>query len=180
MSREVAVNKAITARELREVLRADFEKLLNAEGLLSGPMAYGRIGYELILRLHTANVMRPESETIIESRPIGTNLLEAMPEMAAIEKAPLATPVEDDTVSGTTLSRNISSPNAERVRLGLPVPVERRQMNASVSTENIIYPPQPELGEGDVRVTDSSAEARHKWNLPDVVPAEIESDGDPT
>ena len=58
---------------VRSALRRDFERLLANEGSLSNYIAYGRLGYQIILRLHTANPLSPVQETHIESVPAPAN-----------------------------------------------------------------------------------------------------------
>ena len=57
----------------------------------------------------------------------------------------------------------ITSPNAERIRVGMPVPVITRAQDSTRQVEMIQYPPQPELGEGDVTITDTTPAAREAF-----------------
>jgi hypothetical protein len=165
--RETAVNKALSGQELKRIMLADFEKMLDNEGLLSPHIAYGRVSYTLISRLHMDNPMRPESEIRTDSRPVGRNLVEGAPQYGAIEAPPLGSPgpSPDAIVSSTTVDRLIDSPNVERIRLGIPVPVNVKQQDGTVSQELVTYPPQPELGDGQVQVTDSTEEAAREWGV---------------
>lgn len=169
-SRETAVNRPLSGSELKERIRADCDRLIEAEGLLSSSVAYGRVSYELVLRLHVRN--QPASVTKLMSQIVGRNVV-AMPgneHLAAIEPPPLrdasGKPDPDAVASSHTLHRDVTSPNAERVRLGMPVPVETRQQDGTKTTEHIKYPPDPSLGEGQVRVDDTTEEARREWKLP--------------
>lgn len=165
VSRETVVNKALSGSELKRIMLADFERALDNDGLLSPHIAYGRISYTLIYRLHMDNPMRPESEMKVDSKPMGKNVVERAPEYAAIEHPPLDNASDDSVVSATTVDRKIDSPNAERVRTGIPVPVRVKQMDGTTTEEQITYPPQPDLGEGDVTVTDSTDEAAKEWGI---------------
>jgi hypothetical protein len=150
--RETAINKPLGGAELRELLRADFERLLAGEGALSNHIAYGRVGWQIILRLHTANPLSPVAE--IQSRPSGGT--------PGVEPAPLRnlSPDDEDAIGGTTLQRTITSPNAERVREGLPVPVETRQQDGTRQVEKIVYPRPKDMGDGEVTIVDSTADAK--------------------
>jgi hypothetical protein len=156
--REAVVNKALSGIELREILKADFERLLDAEGLLSHYVAYSRIGYDLTLRLHLDNPYYPESAVAIASKSS-----EAQP---GVEPAPLAHPSDEAIASAQSLHRDITSPNAERLRHGLTLPVETRQQDGTTQIEQVRYPPQPELGLGEVTLTDSTKETREAWKIP--------------
>jgi len=173
--KETAINKPLTGTELGILIERDFrERLLPNEGSLSAHIAYGRCAYEIVLRLHTANPMMPVTEINVRSRAMGVNeidelrdkdgavIREAQPELAALEAAPL-TDATNDSVGGTTLRRNVTSPNAERVREGLPVPVEVRQQDGTKTVENVVYPKQLGAGDGDVTVADSTNEAKTAW-----------------
>lgn len=171
-AREVIANKPLAGDEVRELLRADFERLLDAEGLLSHYMAYGRLGWSLTLALHLDNPMRPESVTEILSRGAAIN----QPEIAAVEGAPpLANPSEEDIASALTLERTVTSPNVERLRNGLPVTIDVRQQDGTTSQQKVDYPPDPSLGEGDVTITDHSSEQRAKWGLKSAIKSGLDT-----
>lgn len=170
-SREIAVNRGLSGTELKTLILADFSRMLDEEGMLSPHMAYGRVGYDLRLRLHLDNLMRQENEITQASRPIAHNIIEPdHPELAAVAAAPLTDPSPDAAVVGLELERNVTSPNAERVRLGIPIPVETRGQDGTVQQEMVKYPPDPSLGDGDVHVDDVSLQARDEWKLPPAVP----------
>jgi hypothetical protein len=153
---EVVTNRALSGTELREIIKLDIERLLDGEGLLSHYVAYGRISYDLTLRLHLDNPMRPESAVTVASK---------VTHDTAIEAPPLTEPSDKAVASGSNLHRDITSPNAERLRHGLPVPVTTRQADGTTQTEQVKYPPQPELGPGEVEITDTTKEVREAWKV---------------
>lgn len=167
-SNEVVPNTKLAGHELKNILRADFDKLLENEGLLSSHIAFGRIGYTLEMRLHTDNPYYPESSIRHESRQVASNIVDKDPKLSAIERSPLDNPSEDALVSSTQLDRNITSPNAERVRHGMPVPAIRRQLDGTTTTEQITYPKDslPDLPEEDMTITDTSSRAAADWGQP--------------
>ena len=160
--RETVVNRALSGAELKQLLREDFDRLLEGEGLLSDYIAYGRVGYDITLRLHMDNFMRSESAIATASRPVGVNIVEKRPELAAVETPPLASSSSEAVTSGTRLAREITSPNAERIRAGLPVSVVVKQPDGTVTTEHIKYPPQSGAAE-NVRVEDVTPEVESEW-----------------
>lgn len=171
--RETAQNRPLSGAELRKRIHADCERLLDAEGLLASSVAYGRVSYELVLRLHARPQQEP-SVTRLHSTHVASNVV-AQPgneALAAIVPPPLrGEDATDAVLSAHTVVRQVTSPNAERVRLGLPVPVEVRQQDSTKITQMVKYPPDETLGEGNVRVEDTTAEARREWGLPAVAAA---------
>lgn len=157
-ARESVLNKALSGLEIREILRADFERLLDAEGLLSHYLAYGRIGYDLTLRLHLDNPYYPESEVTITSKASDATPL--------VAPTPLTAPSAESVASGANVHRNITSPNEERLRHGLTLPVQTRGADGTVQIEQVRYPPQPDLGPGDVALSDTTKSVREAWKIP--------------
>jgi len=155
---EKVVNKALSGLELKDILRQDFERVLGGEGLLSDYIAYGRISYDITLRLHLDNPMMPESKMTIASKPSH--------DRPTIEAAPLVAPSAEAVAAGQNLHRSIVSPNEERLRHGLPLPVITRGPDGTTQTEQVKYPPQPELGAGDMTLTDTTKETREAWKVP--------------
>ena len=158
-AREAIANRMLSGSEVRELLLRDFERILQGQGLLNSYVAYGRIGYTITLALHLDNPMVKEADSVskVESRA-GV--------APGTESVPLANPSADSTLSSTELSRNITSPNAERLRHGLSIPVESRGPDGITRSDSVSYPPQPELGEGDVTLADATAKAREAWGIP--------------
>jgi hypothetical protein len=164
-TKEIVANKGLSGTEMQKIIRADFEKLLEGEGLLSAQMAYGRVSYDIRLRLHTGNPYHPESEISISSRVRSVQEIEANPAMAAVETPPLANPPDDAIVVGTEVARVVDSPNVERIRIGEPIPVSVKQMDGTVSTQHIQYPKDPDAGDGNVAVRDVTDEALVDWKV---------------
>src|SRR4051812_27137679 len=143
-SKEIVINKGLNGEEVKQLLRRDFERLLANEGLLSHHVAYGRIAWDVRLRLHLQNPMSPESESSIASQRVGSNIITQDPSLAAIEKLPLSPAPPDSVVSGIELSHTVESPNLERVNSGIPVPVMVKQNDGTTSQQQVVYPtPDP-------------------------------------
>lgn len=149
---ETVPNRPLSGSEYREILRQDFEKLLDGEGLLSTYMGFGRVAHKITLQLFMANPLHPESKIYIDSRQKSKQEVEAHPELAAIEAPPLTG--DEVIVSEHTASRDITSPNSERLRSGQPVPVEVRQADGTVITQDIKYPKSDD--DGGVTIEDTS------------------------
>ena len=154
---EIVHNRMLSGTELRQIILADTERLLANDGLLSDHIGYGRITYEIIIRKHMDNFMKPEDVSWIDSTP----------KAGVVERGPmLKDPSPEAIVDAQRLTRVIDSPNVERIRMGLPIPVTVTQQDGSTTIEQVKYPPQPDLGDGDIKVDDVSAEARENWGLP--------------
>jgi hypothetical protein len=155
---EAVANKVLSGTELAKLILADFTKLLENDGLLSAHIGFGRITYEIILRKHMDNFMLPTDTSFLVSRGVNGTPLEDGPT--------LKDPSPEAIVDAQMLTREITSPNAERVRTGLPVPMDVRQPDGTHTQEQVTYPIDLELGDGAVKVTDVTSEARAAWGLP--------------
>lgn len=158
---ETVPNKALSGAELRAIILERFKVLLANDCMLADHLAYGRVSYDITLRLMVDNpfTVGPLLSTI-SSQPVGRNIIETgAPELAALESGPpLKEPLtKEATISGTRVKHDITSPNKERLTAGLPVPVDVRQRDGSVVTEKIAYPVQvPDT----VEIEDITAQTR--------------------
>jgi hypothetical protein len=163
--KETVVNRALSGDELKKIILADCQRLVDNEGMLSPLVAFGRVGYTITLRLHMDNPYVPNTEITMESAPIAGNLLAGHEELAAIDRAPLAGATDKAEVGAMELERRIDSPNAERLREGMPIPVQTRQQDGTTQMESIAYPKDtfPEVGAGDVKIADVTESAKVAW-----------------
>ncbi len=135
---ERVVNKALNGAEMKEIIRKDFDRLLENCGELSHYIAYGRAGWKILLTLDTRNPRSPESKTEIEG----------------------GDPI--DEISGAKeLEHTFDSPNQERLIAGMPIPVVTKALDGTTQTQMIQYPPQPEL-EADVKISDVTPREKDK------------------
>lgn len=128
---EKVINKALSGLEIKEILLRDFKKLLDNEGFLTNYVAYGRISWQILLKLNVDNHMMPESKSSTESRFLTDS---------GVDNFPLSNPENDESRIAIGLERNITSPNVERIRNGMPVPAEIKQHDGTTGMENILYP----------------------------------------
>jgi hypothetical protein len=173
--RETVINRALSGDELKKIILSDCQRLVDNEGMLSPHIAFGRVSYTLTLRIHVDNPSVPASSIEIASRPIAHNIVDKQPELAAIESAPLVNPSPEAEPGAMELTRTIDSPNAERLREGMPIPVVVKGQDGTTTTESIAYPPGsfPELGPGEVMLKDATDMARQQWGL--VEPSQTEA-----
>lgn len=151
-SSERVPNRPLSGAELKVILRRDFDRLLANDGLLSDYVAYGRVAYTIVLRKHLDNLIRPEGSSIAASAKASNAEVAAAPGMAALETPPLASPSAGAVDHTSTLDRRVASPNAERLREGMPIPVERKQQDGTTITEQVSYPRDADAGDGDMRM----------------------------
>lgn len=164
--KEAVVNKALSGTELRELLLRDFLKLLDGDGMLTNQTAYGRASYDIRYRIHVDNTMQRKHESATSSRPEARNHMAKQPGLEAVETAPLLNPSPESIVTGTELTRTITSPNAERLNAGLPLTVDTREQDGSKVQKPVTYPvPEPGEVAEDVTVVDTTAQVRKDWDL---------------
>lgn len=143
---EKVINRALSGDELKAYLAEVFAKLLANEGMLSPHIAFGRVGGIIKLTLHLDNAYFPESTSSIEFG----------------EKIPLKDATPESEIAQQTATWTMDNPNAERVRLGLKVPVETRQLDGTKQIEHILYPKDQmdDLPEQQVEVKDTTIEGK--------------------
>jgi hypothetical protein len=148
---EKVINRALSGDELKAYLAEVFNKLLANEGMLSPHIAFGRVGGIIKLTLHLDNAYFPESTSSIEFG----------------EKIPLKDATSGSEVAQQTATWTMDNPNAERVRLGLKVPVETRQLDGTKQIEHILYPKDQmdDLPEQQVKVKDTTVEGKKELGL---------------
>jgi hypothetical protein len=160
---EKVTNQPLSGTELKEILRQDFDKLLASDGMLADRVAYGRCAYHIRLTLHTGNVYWPEStvDCVSDRRGVIDD------EHVVPEKMPLSPAPPDEHFAAHDLSRKIDSPNMERLRTGMPVPIQRKQADGTIITEHVKYPADAlEQSEPDrVSINDTTTKAREEWHL---------------
>jgi hypothetical protein len=162
LSNETVINKALSGEELKKLLAADFvDRLLPNEGMLSPHIAFGRVSYTIILALHLDNPFHPQSTVEVSSHAMSPGQLGE----GVLEPPPLRDPSPDAVIAGAQLDRTITSPNAERVRNGMPITLDVKQPDGTVSQQHVSYPKDESLGEGDVKIEDVTPATKSRWRL---------------
>ena len=146
---ERIVNRPLTGTELKEYLRKICNRLLDAEGLMSEHIAFGKVSGNIKLTLKLENAYFPESVTSID-----------------FAKEDPAAPITGENELGQqTATWTMDNPNAERVRLGLPVPVETKQLDGTRQIEHIQYDDIKDLPPQQVEVEDTTVAAKKELGL---------------
>jgi len=60
---EVVSNRPLAGTELKEIILEDVKQMLDNDGMLSFHIAYGRVAYEVNIKLMMDNPAFPESKT---------------------------------------------------------------------------------------------------------------------
>jgi len=148
---EKVVNRPLSGDELKSYVRDVFNKLLDNEGMMSPHIAFGRVRGTIKLTLHLDNAYFPESTTSIEFKK---------------EDPDRAGQSGENEFGQQTATWTMDNPNAERVRLGLKVPVETKQLDGTRQVEYIKYPEDMEgLPDQQVEVKDTTAEGKKELGL---------------
>ena len=148
---EKVVNRPLSGDELKSYVRDVFNKLLDNEGMMSPHIAFGRVRGTIKLTLHLDNAYFPESTTSIEFKKEDPDRIGQSGE---------------NEFGQQTATWTMDNPNAERVRLGLKVPVETKQLDGTRQIEHILYPSDMEgLPDQQVEVKDTTAEGKKELGL---------------
>jgi len=167
-TKEIVSNRPLAGSELAKIILRDVARMMESNSLLSSQMAYSRIAYDLRLQLHLDLPSLPLSEDHARSRPPSSD-----EPPSGIESFPLAD-APHAIHSATDLSRDIQSPNAERLRHGLPVTVETLGPDGHHREDQVEYPADhPALASvltPDPEPVDSTAAARKEEGIADPLP----------
>lgn len=143
---ESVPNRALSTSELRTLLERDFTRMLDNHSLLSSPAAFGRVSYHLSLMI-TNEISQQSTDISLDSKPIAKNVVSTSPALAAVTAHPMPSQTELTKTLTQELSRMVTSPNAERLREGLPVPVEVKQNDGTTALQTIAYEPDKSMPE---------------------------------
>jgi hypothetical protein len=127
------------------VIQNDLREMLEKDGMFSPYIAFGRVGVEIHILLHTGNPSYPKHETVSKTG----------------EPVPLKGVGKESGVVDKTRRREIDSPNLTRIANSLPIPVSTvpgkgEQKELRYEKGGFPEPPPPQ----DV---DKSAETAKEW-----------------
>lgn len=131
--------KPLTGAELRQIIMKDIGTILDGDGMLATHIAYGRIGYDVTVKLHSSRLVDPTWQNKTTSRKPTVQDSENNPALEALDAFPLSNPEEDAIAAGTTRSREIDSPNAARIFAGLPISAVMREADGEIVEKSIHY-----------------------------------------
>lgn len=117
LSSETIANRPLSGGELKARILEDVAKVLQRDGIFADYLAYGKLAYRITIDFQLSNPMMPKH---------------------GIEFSVGEVDEESKDSIALELTREITSPNAERVAMGLPVKVH----SASGNTSDVVYPPE--------------------------------------
>jgi hypothetical protein len=135
---EKVVNKALSGAEMKEIIRKDFDRLLDNCGELSHYVAYGKAGWKILLTLQTGNARSPESTSVI----VGGDEVE-------------------EVTGAKELEHQFDSPNKERLIAGMPIPVVVKGLDGTTQNQMVQYEPRLDL-QSDTIIADVTPREKDK------------------
>lgn len=137
-SNETVNNRPLSGSELRQIILADVGNILDKDGMFAPHIGYGRVAYEITIKLHIDNPMYPEHKTVVASQPAARN--DPNPEKKALEAPPLRNTTDESVAMGMVRERTIDSPNAARLEHELPVTILRKDLETgTMKEEGVVY-----------------------------------------
>lgn len=175
-AKEIVQNKPLAGQELKQIIISDFTKMLDKQPIFNGIAAFGRVAYELSLKLHVDNPFVPDQTFTQRSRIRSAGELRVDPAQAAIEGPfPLAGPSDESLIVGAELSRNVESPNRVRVEHGIPIPVNVKDQKGQIHEKLVTYPvdQMPPEQVPSVRGKDTSEQVAETAGFPDAAAPDL-------
>lgn len=177
ISNERVPNKPLSGPELVQIIEKDVHDILSRDGMFNINIAFRRVSYEVRVTMHLDNPIYPEHVSTTLSRPAGKNVVEVKPELGALEPHPLADNErgkpelsEDETIFSQERHREIASPNMARVEHGIPLKIDKRNMDTGVmetKEQKFIGDIPDPLSVGNLtRDLDTASSERVKLNRP--------------
>ncbi len=148
----------LSGSELKRIILKDVEDVMSRDCVLSGVSAFGRVSYEVTLKLHFQNLSFPESSMKVVSRVPTEQEVAADTARANVEGEP---PLEEkgDSMPAETVAverhREIDNPTQARVEHGLPVPIVKRNSEGKTEEATAKFPadsvPKGKANDTDVK-----------------------------
>jgi len=166
-SNEIVPNRPLTGIEAKQIILADVHAMLDRDGMFTEYIAFSRLSYEVVVKLHLDNPAYPNHTSVVQSRKEPSK-------PAVIEPPPLANPrpqPETEIVVAKRRSRVVESPNKERVKRGMPVTVTARSTETGhFEDKQVKYDPESlpdgerNLDEG-AKDEDITRQVKKEWEL---------------
>lgn len=159
---EKVENRRLSGIELRKIIENHVSKMLLMDGMLAGHAGYGRVGFEVVIKLHLDNICYPEHVIKVRSQKNTTG-------GPPIEYAPLSNPTDQSVVVGLKHTKKIDNPNKERIKNGLPIPIERvSKTTGHIEQAEIKYDPADvglDKDPDDAVDEDVTKKVKSEWEL---------------
>ncbi len=149
---EVVVNRPLSGLEAKRIILQDVAAILDRDGLFTEYVAFGRLAYDIIIKVHLDNPTYPEHETRVRSRP--------QPDQnPVVERGPLTNPTEDAKISANRRSRVVDSPNKERIKRGMPITVDAKDRETGHMAEKQLTYDVTALPEGERELDEGAVDS---------------------
>ena len=162
-SNEIVSNRPLSGSELRNIILKDVGNMLDRDGMFSPHIGYGRVAYDVIIKLHIDNPAYPEHQNRTTSRTPATN--ETDEGKKAIAPPPLQDPSSEAVVAAMQRTREIDSPNLARLEHELPVTITRRDGQTGQMIEEPVVYDNKEVVPTPVKDVDISKKTAAEWEL---------------
>jgi len=144
LSTERIANRPLSGGELKARILADVQRVLDSDGMFVDYLAYGEVGYRVSIEMRLTNPFMPKHLATVSSGTMEGGDPDEIP---------------DDNFVGLELNREITSPNAERIDLGIPLKV----FSPSGKTTEISYDKDILENRVEPEVKDISENIRKKY-----------------
>lgn len=140
MAPEAQPNKALSGKELRNLMVKDFSDMLDQDTMLASHIAYRQVAYSISSKIMLSNPIIPDWTNKVKSKKSTANQVEESEALTAVEAFPLKRTADDEPVNiGVERTRQIVSPNQSRIENELPVPITRRTPDGDSVEDSVVY-----------------------------------------
>jgi hypothetical protein len=169
LNQETIPNKPLSGIEVKGLILQDLEKLLDNDCMLTEYIAHGRISWKVRYSLCFDNPLLPASEMSYATRKPAHKEQDPVP---GLDQFPLSESSPEMSFSAHEISREVDSPNAERLRTGIPVEVVGVDDDGRRTTKLVKYDTDETIPE-KVETRDVTDEERAHHDIKPAVSDEV-------
>lgn len=137
---ELIPNRPLNGIELKQLILNDVASILNRDGMFREHMGYGRISYDVTIKLHLDNPSYPEHVIQVASQPPSKQEVQAGNLNRNNTPFPLdPPPTGEEFVDGFKRERTIDSPNQARLEHDMPVTVMHKDTKTGHMVESKVH-----------------------------------------
>lgn len=137
LASERIANRPLSGSEVKQRILADVKRVLDHDNMFADYLAYGSVSYKVSVEMSTSNPFTPSVKTAAASGDLDA---------------------EAELRGGAELTRSITSPNTERIAMGLPLKI----YNSTGVSQEIEYGKEMIPDYQEPPVVDTTAEVRKK------------------
>ena len=142
MSRTQSIpGRSLNGTELKTILLNDVTRILDQDGMMANHIAYSKVAYEVVIKLHLDNISYPEHTSRTVSRAATDQELAKNPDsgLETVQSFPMKNMSAEAVSVGRKRERKITSTNLARIENDIPIEIQVRQSDGSVETKKEIY-----------------------------------------